>query len=246
MGMASGSFGLAFAAAPPWFRVGAASNDRATGVAAIPVNAVETTFEVDLEVRTVVRAVRARELVPGTRFPIRCFERHIESEGWFCLGLADQVAIFDGQSATNWWGRLETFLRIQRTAARTGLWPEHHALSHGEAGLHHRNALDHARKAGLTDAYEAFMQGEASVLAVLDPLLRRAGDRLRNGRCACPCGRRRRDGHPVLRRRCPRREDVVGVLREERLRKGKLAEFVRSAKQSGMSCCGTMRECPLR
>ncbi len=246
MGMASGSFALAIAAAPDWFRIGATSQNRVIGLAAVPINAVEATFEVDLEVRTVGRAVRARELVPGTRFPIRCFERHIEGEGWFCLGLADQVAIFDGQSATTWWERLETYLRMQRTATKTGLWPEHHALSHGEAGLHHQNALDHARKAGISDAYDTFMQGDASVLTVLDPLLRKAGDRLRNGRCPCPCGRRRRDGQPFLRRKCPHREDVVAVLREERLRKEKLAVFVETTKRSGMSCCGTMQICPLR
>jgi len=39
---------------------------------------------------------------------------------------------------------------------------------------------------------------------------------------------------------------VVGVLREERLRKEKLVQFVAAAKLSGMTCCGTMQVCPLR
>lgn len=246
MGMASASFALALAAAPEWFRAGVSSHGCVTGIAAVPVNAAEATFEVDLEMRMVGRAVRVRERIPGTRLPIRCFERHIEAEGWFCLGLAEQVAISDVQSAEAWWRRLETYLRMQRTATKTGLWPEHHALSHGEAGRHHQNALDYAREAGLADAYDAFMQGEASLLTALDPLLVKSGDRLRNGRCPCPCGRRRRDGHLILRRKCPRRAPVMAMLREERLRKLELARFVDAVRLAGMSCCGTMRVCPLR
>jgi len=237
---------LALAEAPAWFQVGASFPNRARGLAAVTLNAAVASFVVELEVAELDGAVRAREHVPGTVFPVRCFERHIEADGWFCLGLPEQAAVSDRPSAAGWWNRLEDYLRMQRTAARTGLWPEQHALSHGAAGLHHQRALDHAGRAGLADAYEAFMLGDPSLLASLEPLLRRTGDRLRNGRCPCPCGRRRRDGHAVLRRNCPHREDVVGVLREERLRKEKLVQFVAAAKLSGMTCCGTMQACPLR
>ncbi|KQT50585.1 hypothetical protein ASG52_07185 [Methylobacterium sp. Leaf456] len=246
--MASASFALALAlaGAPAWFQLNLRSSNHVAGVATIPINAVEATFVVELEVKLLGRNVRARERIPGTMFPKRCFERHIEADGWFCLGLADRIRITDAQSASAWWELLEAYLRMQRTATQTGMWPEHHALSHGEAGLHHQNALEHAEKAGLADEYEAFMQGDPSFLISLDELLRRDGDRLRNGRCPCPCGRKRSDGRTLLRRDCPQRADVVSLLREERLRKDKLAHFVDTLKGSGMTCCGTMRVCPFR
>jgi len=246
MGMADiESLGLVLQAAPDWFKAHATRDLRVSGTAFIVINAGDEPWEVPLEIGVTGSGVRVREAIPGTQFPERCPDRHIEDEGWFCLGLSSGTMIVDRASGMSWWQSLHSFLRMQRVAARTGLWPEHHSLSHGQAGHHHLRAIELARDVGFADAYEAFVMGEPSVLACLYDRLSDCGRRLLNGRSACPCGRHERDGTPTLRRNCPHRESVVAHLLAERRRRAALASFWEAMRKDGSACCGTMQSCPL-
>ncbi|GJE64364.1 hypothetical protein LNAOJCKE_1568 [Methylorubrum aminovorans] len=129
---------------------------------------------------------------PPNEFPARCYERHIKDGGWFCLGLSSGWMVEDAQTACDWWSTLGDFLRLQRVAPPTGLWPDHNALSHGEAGRHHRDALALAAEVGLLEEYERHVVGDATVVSALYGRLARDGKKLLNGRAPCPCGLRRR------------------------------------------------------
>ena len=235
-------FTHAAAAVPSWFSVTSRSRTRLRGIAKLASNSAAGDERILLDISLETTGVRVRETVPGTRFPARCPERHVEDDGWFCLGLSSGWMVEDAASASTWWAALEDFLKLQRVAARSGLWPDQNALSHGAAGKHHRDALALAGDVGLLDAYERHVSGERSVVAALDAALTKDGSRLINGRAACPCGRSRR-GRPVLRRRCPHRAKVLALLREERSRARKLQEYW--TWMAGTTCCGTMKGCPL-
>lgn len=235
-------FALAVAARPAWFTVAATDPGRIRGTASLGARSAVGEEPIGLDVSMEASGVRVRETVPGTRFPARCYERHIEDGGWFCLGLSSGWTVEDAQTARDWWSTLGDFLRLQRVAARTRLWPDHNALSHGEAGQHHRNALALAAEIGLLEEYECHVGGDATVVSALYGRLARDGKRVLNGRAPCPCGRRRR-GKPVLRRNCPRRDLVERLLAAERRRAAELKKFWTALR--GMSCCGTMKSCPL-
>ena len=235
-------FALTVAARPAWFTVATTDQGRIRGTASLGARSAGDGDPVGLDVSMESSGIRVREAVPGTRFPARCFERHIEDGGWFCLGLSSGWVVKDAQSARDWWSSLGEFLRLQRVAARTGLWPDHNALSHGEAGRHHRDALALADEIGLLDEYERHIGGDVTVVSSLHGRLAPDGKRLLNGRAPCPCGRHRR-GKPVLRRNCPRRAVVEQLLAAERCRVVKLEAFWTALK--GTSCCGTMKCCPL-
>jgi hypothetical protein len=236
---------LALTAAPGWFQVHAASALRATGAVSLELNAAGEPWVVLLEILLQPSGIRVRELAPGTQFPARCPERHIEDSGWFCLGLSSGMTITDDRSAEGWWDNVRSFLRMQRVAARTGLWPDHHALSHGTAGVHHLRALELAAEVGLAGDYEALLAGEPSVLERLLPLLAKREPRLINGRAPCLCGCRRNEA-AILRRNCPNRGKIVGLLLAERERKKALSEFWNEMRRVNVPCCGKMAACPLR
>lgn len=237
---------LALDTKPDWFSLTARTMASLRGVATTSSNSAEGERQTALDIALEPSGVRVRELVPGTRFPARCPERHIEAGGWFCLGLSSGWAIADVPSAHEWWGALDTFLQLQRVAERTRIWPERHALSHGSAGVHHKAALDAAERSGLSEAYANHVLGQPSIIAYLDARLARTGDRLLNGRAPCPCGREGRGGRPILRRKCPPRADVLGLLVEERRRVTELRRYWALMKEAGVMCCGTMKSCPLR
>jgi hypothetical protein len=231
---------------PSWFAVADQDGAVLRGTASLHVNARDAVVRHDLEISLRDGAVVAREAEAGSRLPRRCSERHIEFDGSFCLGLGAGARIENETAASAWWRGLDKFLRLQRTANRTGVWPDQHALSHGEAGVHHQAAIDIATELGLDQEYEALVMGAPSQLDRFVNLLRRDGSRFRNGRAACDCdcgtvGRRRR-----LRRKCLRLRSILTLLAEERARKVKLAEFWEAQRRLGTVCCGTMATCPLR
>lgn len=237
-----GRFGHTVAATPDWFRVAEARRTFLRGVATLASNSASGDQRVLLEVSLETTGVRVRETVPGTQFPKRCPERHVEDGGWFCLGLSSGWMVEDAETAVAWWAALEHFLRLQRVATRSGVWPDQNALSHGGAGFHHRAALSLAAQIGMSETYDRHVAGEQTVIKDLDAKLVRDSSRLINGRCCCPCGRRHAS-RPVIRRKCPHRTSVVRLLREERERVAKLAGYWR--EMDGTPCCGTMRSCPL-
>ncbi|MBS0234246.1 MAG: hypothetical protein JSR99_12270 [Proteobacteria bacterium] len=183
----------------------------------------------------------------GTKvLPKFCPDRHINSDGTFCLGYpAPQVSTTD--EAVVWWGLLKDYIELQRVASRTGRWPPKRWLSHGDAGgSFHIKALETAKRLGIEEDYYRNLQGEA--VWFTDPWLRldRTKTRLVNGRSPCPMGCRDRRGYPILRRNCLHKDDVVTLVRSEALRRKGEAAFWAKMRSEGVKCCGTMKTCPLK
>lgn len=229
---------------PDWFKQSKQSSDAIEGNTEVIVqNGVGKTVA-ELRITERVGKVIVSETVVGTAFPNRCYERHIEWDGCFCIGYNAGSAICTMDEAVVWWGLLEQFLRLQRVAARTRRWPVRQGIAHGEAGLHHLRALEAARELGLEEDYFQMLEGEPKWFANTFPKLNKASDRLLNGRLPCPKGCTTK-GKPILRRDCKRTELLCRLLQEERLRQKKEQEFWKWCRQQGTTCCGTMENCPL-
>lgn len=237
---------LLLATRPAWFVVTDAGDKRATGTAGVEINALDSVSEHDLEIVCHRDAVRVRETKENAKLPGRCAERHIEFDGWFCLGLEAGSAIDNQEAGSIWWERLRRFLRLQRTATRNGIWPDQHALAHGDAGAHHQAAIAIAADLGLSEEYEAMVLSRPSRLSAALPLIMRKADCYRNGRAACSCGCEPLKGRPRLRRNCSWLRAALPLLLEERLRQRKLTEFWRGERAKGTVCCRTMKTCPLQ
>lgn len=54
------------------------------------------------------------------RYPILCPNRHINKDGWFCLGLFEDISQF---TIEQWIKNLKQFLDAQQKCERTGVWP---------------------------------------------------------------------------------------------------------------------------
>jgi len=187
------------------------------------------------------------ERVPGTDLPARCPERHVQGDRTFCVGL-DRPAVGGRDDAGLWWEHLRQYVLCQSVAKATGVWPPNHALDHGDAGGHHRNALEIASRLGIEDEYIAAYQDEPSWIT--DPDLRLLGrkDEPINGREPCPrgCRVRGRPTVPKIRRKCRWRADLLRLVIEERKRRVELVRYWESVRKAGIVCCRTMRSCPLR
>lgn len=238
-------FGQAVDTRPAWFEIVEQGRTRLRGTATVDTGSAEGDVKILLDVGVEISGVRVRETVPGTRFPARCPERHIEQGGWFCLGLSSGWLIRDKETATEWWLALASFLDVQRVADRLKFWPDQHALSHGAAGHHHRRALHIAASIGLSDDYDKHLLEQPSIIDAIAAKVAKTGDRLINGRLPCPCGRSDSTGRPILRRKCPRRSQVIALLAEERRRVMELDRYWATLRTAGVNCCGKMKSCRL-
>jgi hypothetical protein len=65
--------------------------------------------------------IEIREIVPGSRLPSRCIERHIQPTGSFCVGWGPTTlpTVCGPADADEWWGRLGGYLELQITAEAT-------------------------------------------------------------------------------------------------------------------------------
>jgi hypothetical protein len=170
------------------------------------------------------RTIAVRENPRHRQLPLGCPERHINSDGTFCLAYRS-ASIDDGAAASSWWSKLVGYLELQLRASLTGHWPERYAQAHGEAAV--------------TQAKLEQLERELSrkiVEASRGMVLRRDGH-VSARRLRCPCGRKRQ-----LRRCHDEQARVMVALREMLVRQER--EFWNSWKES--ECCRTMVRCPLR
>lgn len=214
------------------------------GTAQIELDGAVGAIEVDLRIRNSNGTIEVQEQIPGTRYPKTCHERHLQSDEHFCIGMDAGKGIVSRDHAVVWWGLLERFLRLQRVAQRTRKWPPQQEMAHGHAGPHQIAALSAARQLGIEDEYMRMLEGEEAWFGSKWPKLDGRG-KMRNGRARCPAGCTRK-GRPILRVDCCCQQEVPTLLREERLRRKKVADFYVSARSLGEQCCGTMLKCPLR
>ena len=203
-------------------------------------------FSIDLRIECSGNRVLAYEAVIGAKLPPSCPERHINSNGSFCVGLDASEIVVDRDTANIWWNLLHNFLKLQQGASRTRVWPPRQELSHGDAGAHHQKALSAARMLGLEDDYYRMLEGEPAWFSQKFPRVHKKEARLCNGRRACPKGCKNKKGSPIPRRECQRKEQIAALVLHERRRRKAEAAFWRTFIKGDSSCCGTMRNCPLR
>lgn len=230
---------------PDWFLVEAAYAADLRGTARIEVAGAIEQYQIRLRIWIDDDDVCVGEPVPK-RLPQRCPERHINGNGSFCLGFDVNGLGKSLDGARVWWGLLGEYLKHQRTAEKTGLWPAHAAISHGEAGLHHVQALDAARELGVEQEYNRIFEGESCWIDDGSVRVFKDGTRLVNGRSPCPMGCKGRKARPILRRDCCKGDAVFRLVKSEKCRKSSELQFWRDWRDKGHECCRTMRKCPAR
>lgn len=188
-----------------------------------------------------------RENVPGTAFPFRCPERHVQSDQTFCLGLR-KLAVDSPEAADRWWEQLRQYIVCQSVAERTGVWPPAHELDHGAAGDHHQHCLTIARELGIEEEYASARLNEPSWITDRNLRLSSKQGLPINGRAPCPrgCRARLRPNAPVIRRKCPRRALILDIISHEKKRRAALRHYWKAEWERGTRCCGSMLNCELK
>lgn len=231
-------------AVPVWFEVSSHAESEILGTTRIHLDHAVGVIEVDLRVHDQGGEVAVQEQVPGTCYPKICHERHLQSDEHFCIGFNAGKGIVSTDHAIVWWGLLRHFLKLQRVAQRTGRWPPQQELAHGSAGPHQLAAVAAAKELGIENEYMEMLAGQPAWFAD-SGLQFNARDRLKNSWLPCPVGCRK-NGKPISRAACCRPEAVATLIKQERHRRKKTADFYWVARACGEKCCGTMLRCGLR
>jgi hypothetical protein len=229
---------------PSWFVLQETTAKDFTGFARLPQTVwADSGVRIKIFVR---HNIAVQEDVPGTVFPARCPERHIQADKTFCLGLV-QLNIQSTDIAHQWWRQFEQYIRCQSVAEQTGLWPLEHALDHGDAGKHHLRALEISESLNIRTEYDAAYNGEESWITSRDFRLLGKDDKPINGRSPCPrgCRHKRRPSRPIVRKSCKSRALLLELVICERKRRLELERYWASCRKDGETCCGRMRRCGL-
>ncbi len=227
---------------PNWVRVRQSSGRRFDFEAA-PLRADGSptrTYRLSAKI-SVASIVEVQEQNPGTLLPASCPQRHINSDGTFCLSIHGRNPVETQKDALTWWDRLRLYLNCQEVAAHLRTWPKGAQLSHGRAGEVEEKAEGAARTLGKLAEYHEAVRYGTGPLARAIKLYDAKANRLRNGRAICVCGWRARSGRLKLRRECHRAHDAC-LIELEFQRKSAESLFWQGTEQK---CCGTMDVCPL-
>ncbi|CAN7145644.1 hypothetical protein LJR267_000013 [Paraburkholderia hospita] len=205
--------------------------------------------------------VFAREKTPS-RLPAFCPERHINSNGSFCLYWQehDAMGVADTAAAHRWWQTLREFLLLQERVAKLRRWPGD-GWAHGSAA-HHQNEAETAAAALGRPMSEALQENRLLVKAgpkvphPNGPTLRvyldgvhiytvwRKMGRITNKQQPCICARKK------IGRRNKFRSCGDHALQAARFATSMLewkeAEAAFWDVFRDATCCGTCDDCPLR
>ena len=97
--------------------------------------------------------VLAREQVGGGLLPDNCLQRHMNTDGSFCIGYGAPREVVDLAGGERWWSLLLGYLQCQDIAQLTRRWPPNRGLSHGDAAALQLEAESLANKLGLLTQY---------------------------------------------------------------------------------------------
>lgn len=193
-----------------------------------------------------------------TFLPRFCPERHINQDGTFCLYSEDDDPhqIYKEEDAEFWWRTLLIFLRRQHSASALGVWPGRaDARAHGTAARY--QAIAEKKALSLGDRFVSLLRarrfattslshrGERRIRLTCDgrfvAAVRQNPLTLMTKRARCVCDNARL---PIC--SCgTHAEDLTDLIAAlESWRTAEL-EFNKSIRQQGISCCGTISECPL-
>ncbi len=193
------------------------------------------------------------------QLPDCCPERHINSDGSFCLYWYEGTEVHADREdgAVEWLNALIAFLQTQIQVEYTREWPAERAWAHGEAAHHQRNAeaiaariaprfvrwVKHRRlSVSRTRGGLALLKDGRRLTATVNGS---AGQRLINRRGPCPCNRLQR-GYLVTIRRCAHERDLIGLIAELRKLQIREKEYLELLRGRKIACCGTVDHCPLR
>lgn len=250
---------LLHSVAPEFGATLAVEGDTATTTIVITLpSGKQQAFELSLS--AVDSRVSVRESQPGQVLPAFCPDRHINSDGTFCLGWGAQNPnnIIDEASARTWWSALVRYLSSQVTANKRKVWPgSENDRAHGDAAQYQETAESAARTLGLVFEHdlrngnfcirsdrrrrnprlELYRSGKRIARVFLN------SGRLVKDRIACPCDA---PAAPQI-AACSDHAKSLEVftlakyqqhLQEKRYLDGLVAE--------GKQCCGTLQNCGLR
>lgn len=203
--------------------------------------------------------VSAREESPN-HLPAFCPERHINSDGTFCLyySAANPLTVTDEAAAQAWLETIYKYLKLQERARVQRKWPNNDAWAHGDAARHQLRAQTAA--AALNDRIAAALANnrlilkrrrsrdrpileiwidEARVYSVWESL-----KRVINQKKRCFCGtsglrfpkRLRRCGHHAK-----QASELALALRD---REDEESRYWKAMQDQ--TCCGTCDDCPLQ
>jgi len=104
-----------------------------------------------------VRGILARE-VEARLLPRNCIQRHMNTDGSFCIGFEAPRLVVDEAGGNRWWSLLLGYLRCQDVATTTRRWPPNRGLSHGEAASAQIEAEVLADELGLLVQYREHVE----------------------------------------------------------------------------------------
>lgn len=233
------------------------------GVFSLPLTLADgRTLNYRLEITTTNHGASVREVTP-VHLPAFCPQRHINSDGTFCLYWSENGGfhVTSAEDATKWWGTLLQYLRLQARAERRRRWPNNDEWAHGEAARHQQKAIAAAARLGPSFS-GALRNSEITVQKqpkrrtspgpTVQVLVRdkhvysvwlNSGKVVnRKQRCFCGSAGLKR---PARLRGCQDHADAAAELALELTRWEKAEELFWKPFEN-TSCCGTCDNCPLQ
>ncbi|MCA0200473.1 MAG: hypothetical protein LCH56_06490 [Proteobacteria bacterium] len=210
-----------------------------------------------LEARADKYSVSVSEQADRRRYPAFCIDRHIMSDGSFCLAYREDVNIdvSSPETARAWWAALIKFLMLQEEVELRGAWPEEQQMDHGSNGadLQLRSeaaatpfgpTLENAIRAGTYEVGVIARGQQTHLTLFLDNRIALRciqGGRLLGNERDCLCG----SGKSLL--ACGSHAAAAKLLLTLL---GERAQYKRafyaSMARSGATCCGRLATCGLR
>lgn len=229
------------------------------GILKLPVQLVDgRTIPYVLELRDWDGVVSVREKV-SEHLPQFCPERHINSDGTFCLNYSpvQSLKIEDEATARGWMETVYKFLKLQERAKVLRKWPNDKGWAHGNAARHQMRAqaavnvlgdkLAKAQSSRRLTVRRRHSKGRALLELLHDGecLYRvwEATKKVANQRRRCFCGISGRRRPKALRKCSDHRSQAAELVLA-------LHEWDREEKHywdtmQDELCCGTCDDCPL-
>ncbi|WP_052182817.1 E2 domain-associated cysteine-rich protein [Rhizobium sp. YS-1r] len=211
-----------------------------------------------LEVSRIADTVAVREQYP-ILLPAFCAERHINTDGSFCLywGEVEPSSVKSSEDAEAWWGKVLIFLLRQRSAAALRRWPgKSDARAHGPTAAGFQ-ALAEGNAAELGQRFLASLRddrlrvkrrGRGRIALVRDGrrllTVLQNEKRVMTVRQRCKCDETDSLRLPIASCGDHGRQLAELVLNLEGWRRSE-KEFYDYLRSVDQVCCGTMDDCPL-
>lgn len=198
--------------------------------------------------------------------PRACVERHINKNSTFCLHLDSQNPVQEHFEAINWWAGLNAFINHQNYAEKHHKWPMNAQLSHGDAANVQIAMETAGEPLGWKDEITQAIFRDQGWLS--GQLTRASKDHTTLVNAKTPCPRGCTLKHPplskqscmrseckpdctkrhnqILRANCPNKDAIEKIVLLEHIRRELETAYLDKLVKDGVTCCGTMDNCPLK